>query len=306
MVQYLASIDSLIPWRIHTTHALLQRRVIPKDKSPVGNGLFLVGSYYFTDISGAKEFVTEVKKVAREEKHDPSFMRIHERVTHLKSLEILPNTIDVEKASMVYLRINTHEAYIPDEISDLRRDLPAQGISTSLQNEVVPGLTMRDVRFVWLVDQLFRDRFLKATPESESESESESDPSTSSQAPDTPTTNTGFVPLVYPPDAHLSSSARAHPEIIQKLASSLQQSNPSDTVPTESIQRVAHLIDSVFRHRFCPCCGLLHPLRSCPVREEYPPLAEQFCKYCHGEGHWSVDCVERPMRAESKSSTEDL
>ncbi|KAJ3727888.1 hypothetical protein C8R42DRAFT_349969 [Lentinula raphanica] len=297
MVQYLASIDSLIPWRVHTTHALIQRRVIPREKTPVGNGLFFVGSYYFSDIAGAKEFVSEVKKVAREEKHDPSFMRIHERVTHLKNLEIPPNTIDVEKASMVYLRINTHEAYIPDEISDLRRDLPAQGISTSLQNEVVPGITMRDVRFVWLVDKLFRDRFLKAT--------SETDPATSSQDPDT-IMNTGFVPLVYPPDAHFSSSARAHPEIIQKVASSIQNSNPSDAVPTESIQRVAHLIESVFRHRFCPCCGLLHPLKNCPVRHEYPPLAEQFCKHCHGEGHWSVDCAQRPMRAERKSSTEEL
>ncbi|KAJ3799571.1 hypothetical protein GGU11DRAFT_493431 [Lentinula aff. detonsa] len=280
MLQYLVPLDSSIPWKLHTANALLRRNGIPSKNLPVGNGLFFLGSYYFSDVAGAYEFAEEVKKISREEMHDPSFMRINEQASHHQDGKRTDAETGNKKPAQVYIRINTHEAYIPNEILDLRLGTPAQDVTPFPEKLEIPGITMRDVRFVMLVDKLFRDRFLPLASESDSDFQPADD------------NKTGLVSLVYPPQVHANIESRSHLKMIEKLASSFPKSDTSESIPAESIQRLAGLISSIFRHRFCPCCGLPHRLTECPVRFEYPPTTEQVCKHCKKEGHWSSDCEQ--------------
>ncbi|KAJ4001207.1 hypothetical protein F5050DRAFT_1726125 [Lentinula boryana] len=280
MLQYLVPLDTSIPWKLHTANTLLRRKGIPFKDSPVGNGLFFIGSYYFSDVAGASEFAEEVKKISREEMHEPSFMRINEQATHLKDGKSTDAETGDKKPAQVYIRINTHEAYIPNEILDLRLGTPAKDVTPFPENLEVPGITLRDVRFVMLVDKLFRDRFLHPASESDSDSQPTDD------------NKTGLVSLVYPPEVYANIRSRAQLKMTEKLASSIQKSDTEESIPEESIRRLADLISSIFRHRFCPCCGLPHKLAECPVRFEYPPTNEQTCKHCEKEGHWSSDCEQ--------------
>jgi len=49
-----------------------------------------------------------------------------------------------------------------------------------------------------------------------------------------------------------------------------------------------HMVSNIFRHGFCPCCALPHPLHQCEKRSAYPP--QKHCDVC-GRHHWIVDCA---------------
>ncbi|KAJ3776134.1 hypothetical protein FB446DRAFT_331079 [Lentinula raphanica] len=66
-----------------------------------------------------------------------------------------------EDEALVALTIKTHNAYIPEEILVLRPQFPATKDTPFPSTLTVPGLTIRDVRFAMLVDNIFRDEYLK-------------------------------------------------------------------------------------------------------------------------------------------------
>lgn len=131
----------------------------------------------------------------------------------------------------VYIRINTHEAYIPKEVLSFQPNhYPAKHATRESafnffalshlnlactyiafpETLLVPGLTIRDVRFAMLVDEHYRNYF------------------------------TG-----------------SFPSFVMK--------------PQEDRLTVRKLFYRIFRYRFCPCCGLPHTLRECTMKDQYKP-----------------------------------
>ncbi|KAF9072365.1 hypothetical protein BDP27DRAFT_428691 [Rhodocollybia butyracea] len=145
---------------LHYTHGSLVRI------SVLGNGLVLGGRYRFTAESGAAGFIEEVKKIAEKEKHNPFALR--SVAANFK--DNLPEDEDRVETHRVDVKTVTHEAVIPKAILDLRHPnyFPAQAVTTFPEGQLIPGLTLRDIRLAFLIDQMFRDRFLFSTNPAES------------------------------------------------------------------------------------------------------------------------------------------
>jgi len=60
---------------------------------------------------------------------------------------------------MLSLRIKTANAFLPKEISNLRPQVPAREDTPFPESLVVPGLTIRDIRFAMLIDQMFKTEY---------------------------------------------------------------------------------------------------------------------------------------------------
>ncbi|KAJ4467245.1 hypothetical protein J3R30DRAFT_3579162 [Lentinula aciculospora] len=272
MLRYFVPLITSTPWRGYTTRTVIRRSLrrnpkrAPEKDEPVGNGLVLTANYFFSEIAHASEFAAEVKNIAREEKHHPSPPSVFNNSG---------TDATVKRVAQVAIRINTHEACVPEEISELGSSVHPVAFPKSLK---VPGVTMRDIRFAMLVDQLFRDQFLQVDSKSENDKK------------------TGIVSLIAVPGApspYVDSNANLRMQITNILTSANENSNDSVSVHPESIQMITDTIRSVLRARFCPCCGLPHKLVECPIRFDYPPRDHQTCKHCRKTGHWSVDCEDK-------------
>ncbi|KAJ3849759.1 hypothetical protein EV368DRAFT_67179 [Lentinula lateritia] len=157
-----------------------------------GNGLHFIMTYTFTDVECANEFVAEVKRIARVEKvtptlplyimipyvdlpmqHDPGYMHVYHHSDSKQGDDSFTTIEKIPYVARVNLRITTHQAYIPKEISDLRPTVPARDVTPFPEDLIIPGVTMRDVRFAMLVDQVFREQFLIVFADSENGDKSE-------------------------------------------------------------------------------------------------------------------------------------
>ncbi|KAF9076150.1 hypothetical protein BDP27DRAFT_885313 [Rhodocollybia butyracea] len=178
METYLFPLHELLPWRFFPRR--FGGNII--SELGAGNGLILRGTYRFTDKSGAHQFVEDVMKTAKEEENDAFYLKIHENKSS-------PSQGSSEEKGPIYhvgIKSITKEAFIPKSILDLRPDFFSATNNTLLpENSIIAGLTVRDLRFTLLIDQLFRDRFLL----------------TSSS-----TSNTGMISLVRPPHLVTSNS----------------------------------------------------------------------------------------------------
>jgi len=154
METYLYPLRNLTPWTFRPWRYANKMRTIMLSSNPsqefLGNGLVLAATYGFTARAGAASFVSQTKKIAEEENHLPL------------SLNILPQQKD-KSIHLVHTKIITHEAFMPKSISDFRRQLVPHHTVKDLppvpENLKVPGLTLRDIRFALLVDQMFRNEF---------------------------------------------------------------------------------------------------------------------------------------------------
>jgi len=169
MEKYLIPLTDMIPWRAFTPKQIwsTKRNPLPAitNKNVPGNGLIYVARYYFSALPRVEEFVEGVKGIAQAEKHDPSTLE-----THMVAVKPTPSESETETPTQhlacVRISINTHDAYIPKEVTDSRRSqYPAKDVTLKLrETSVVPGLTMRDVRFAMLVDELYRNQFADSLP----------------------------------------------------------------------------------------------------------------------------------------------
>ncbi|KIK54229.1 hypothetical protein GYMLUDRAFT_100148 [Collybiopsis luxurians FD-317 M1] len=261
MEQYLFPLRERIPWNFFT-HTTAREHVVPltfnvykKDAEeglpesldPVpGNGLVYRTNYMFGQEESASRFIEDVKAIAKKERHDPNVLGLWNRLEWVGKFERAANSSDISRqhGPAVHIEIQTHEAYVPDEVVDLRPNRLA--IEKSFGKDlIVPGLTMRDIRFAMLVDELFRERYVP--------------PSTSSTQFD----QSGIISLLRPPKSPLT---------------------------------VEYVISAIFRRRFCPCCGLPHPLKECPDRKQNPPFTP--CSFCQKTGHWSPDCLGKEQKVD--------
>ncbi|KAF9072538.1 hypothetical protein BDP27DRAFT_1320121 [Rhodocollybia butyracea] len=129
----------------------------------LGNGLVLTATYKFRTQPAAAHFMDEVQRISEEEQHDPLFLRLYLRNNNPK--------VDVHYA--VLIRSITREAFIPQSILDMRpRHLTAKRRIYFPETLIIPGLTKRDIRFVLLVDKMFRDIFFPNSSTSDDLSES--------------------------------------------------------------------------------------------------------------------------------------
>ncbi|KAE9387980.1 hypothetical protein BT96DRAFT_981217 [Gymnopus androsaceus JB14] len=213
MEKYLIPLRERIPFRPTTVKQFLkntERGSEPSEtRKTLGNGLIYFAWYSFPTLERGQEFIEGVKEIAQKEKHHPSLLRLEQRQ---------------QPISKVFINIHTHEAYIPKAVSKLRPDFPAREATPFPETLIVPGLTMRDVRFAMLVDELFRSN---------------------------------------------ESSDDSIPSLVMK---------PRENTPT-----VSDLVQRIFRYRFCPCCGLPHPLVECTAREVYKPK---------GGGEWEITTLD--------------
>jgi len=159
MERFIIPLREMIPWKPFTPKWLYANMKNPPInlKDVVGNGLIYIGRYYFPTLEGGQRFVESVKQIGREEKHDPSILRNY---TVGDKLGNSPEAVEC-----VYIRINTHEAYIPKEVLSFQPNhYPAKHVTPFPETLLVPGLTIRDVRFAMLVDELYRNHFTDSFP----------------------------------------------------------------------------------------------------------------------------------------------
>ncbi|KAF5386330.1 hypothetical protein D9757_008571 [Collybiopsis confluens] len=162
-----------------------------------------------------------------------------------------------DKTTIFLLRIKTANAFLPQQIIDLRQSTPAREDTR---------LTLRDVRFAMLVDDVFQLEFLErglGIPSVSAGSEDEvSSPSPSASQP-------------------ISQSHSDEPRTPQKRPNRNLLSTPPEL-----------LVSNMLQKGFCPCCALPHSLEECSKRHEdrYKPGRRMKCDICKMPGHWVVDC----------------
>ncbi|KAF9070746.1 hypothetical protein BDP27DRAFT_1323362 [Rhodocollybia butyracea] len=173
MKTYLLSVRDLLPWDC---------RPLKKFIPGMGVGLTIWGNYRFSDESGAEQFMEQVQSTADEEQNDI--------LLEMKKISSRGSEEDLEHLYHVRIKTITEDAFLPNSISNYRSNfLPAETAIPFPETLIIPGVTIRDVRFVLLVDQLFRDHFL----------------STSS----TQFSNTGIISLVHSPENLFSDTVES-------------------------------------------------------------------------------------------------
>ncbi|KAF5380217.1 hypothetical protein D9757_008246 [Collybiopsis confluens] len=296
MQQYLLPLHERIPWGFITLKQVKKNRASKAPKRPneekpepsqptPGNGLLYSVSYPFRRSETALEFIEEVKKIAKDERHDPNALNFY--IKYVKAPAAQPDGVKtIHQVPHVHIEVQTHQAYIPDEVAELRPDRYV--LRKPLGKDIiVPGLTLRDIRFVMIVDELFRDWF---------NSSHTATTSASISSPQTLTEKSSDPPPSTMTDAATSPRAPSESEDQGKEEWYTTFVNvPNPKLSVESV------ISAIFRHRFCPCCGHPHSLNECPDRLENLPT-KGICEHCKKPGHWSVDCTEG-AEDENASST---
>ncbi|KAF5356500.1 hypothetical protein D9757_012558 [Collybiopsis confluens] len=172
---------------------------------------------------------------------------------------------DADQTTIFLLRIKTWIAFLPQQIIDLRQSTPARDDTQSL---IVPGLTLRDVRFAMLVNDAFQLEFLE-------------------RGLGIPSVSAGSGDEVSSPSPSPSDSQPlSQPHSDQPRTPQKRPNRDLLTMPAE------HLVSNMLRKGFSPCCALPHSLEECPKRHEerYKPGRRIKCDICKMPGHWVVDC----------------
>ncbi|KAJ3815380.1 hypothetical protein F5876DRAFT_61550 [Lentinula aff. lateritia] len=180
---YLKPLRAHIPWTFTTANNI---SAATGNKTKAGPGWSYHGKYAFRAREFGLQFAARVRDVLNDEGIPYSGLQSTDFDLHIASridrdstesrtsdsdaAPKLPLNDHVDQPKMkesredetvVILKVKTHLAYIPEEILSLRPQLPATKDTPFPITLTTPGLTMRDVRFAMLVDEMFRNEYLK-------------------------------------------------------------------------------------------------------------------------------------------------
>ncbi|KAF9076700.1 hypothetical protein BDP27DRAFT_813243 [Rhodocollybia butyracea] len=140
-----------------------------------GPGWSYHGKYELKTQEDGVHFVSKVSDVMRSEGialsvfnseyfslHLSSFKGRLEPSSSSTSPDPSQSSEETTRQTTVFIRIKTSNAYIPEEILKLRPQVPAREAVSFPTTLIVPGLTIRDIRFAMLVDHIFKNEYLEA------------------------------------------------------------------------------------------------------------------------------------------------